>query len=54
MNTDYCNKNPKSFPGDINTVWVSPLVKVNIIIPESKATIDLTVKTVRTVEFFDH
>lgn len=47
MNADYCNKNLKSFLGTsiLSGYTVSPLVKVSIVIAETKALIDLTVET---------
>lgn len=47
MNVDYCNKNFKSFLGTsiLSGYTVSSLVKVSIVIAETKAMIDLTVKT---------
>lgn len=45
MNVDYSNINPFLGTSILSGYTVSPLVKVNMIIPETKAMIDLTVKT---------
>lgn len=45
MNVDYCIPNPFLGTSTLSGFTVNPLVKVNIISPESKTMTDLTVKT---------